>query len=381
MKLRRLAIAIAVLAALSIAAYLKDRPQPAPSEDPRVGKALLDPDTVSRAVGLVVADQGKKVELARNSDNSWRVTSYFDMPADLEKISRLVQDLNEAKVDRFVTANPGRLARLEFKDSSIALKDQAGKEIWSLTLGKTSETGNGRFIRFGNESRAFFSGLHVWLDTDAKGWANAQLVAVKPEEVAGVEIPFDGGTAVAATRAKKEAPWTAPGAPAGQKLIADQVSSLLTTLTSLRFTDTVDTKDAAVAEAAAHMRTFKLTTFDGKTLTVALGRKPEEKKPKPPAPPAKEPPAPPAKEATAPAAKEAPAPPAKEADAKAEAKPVAPEFETIPAGPVFAFVSSSDPHAAVNDLMKRRAFQVDDYTFTRLPQKPEELFEAEKKGK
>ncbi|HXQ79690.1 MAG TPA: hypothetical protein VN775_00165, partial [Opitutaceae bacterium] len=110
-------------------------------------------------------------------------------------------------------------------------------------------------------------------------------------------------------------------------------------------------------------------------------RKPEEKKPKPPAPPAKEPPAPPAKEATAPAAKEAPAPPAKEADAKAEAKPVAPEFETIPAGPVFAFVSSSDPHAAVNDLMKRRAFQVDDYTFTRLPQKPEELFEAEKKGK
>jgi hypothetical protein len=31
--------------------------------------------------------------------------------------------------------------------------------------------------------------------------------------------------------------------------------------------------------------------------------------------------------------------------------------------------------------MKRRAFQVDDYTFTRLPQKPEELLEAEKKGK
>ena len=47
--------------------------------------------------------------------------------------------------------------------------------------------------------------------------------------------------------------------------------------------------------------------------------------------------------------------------------------------PVFAVVSSSDPHAAINELMKRRAFEVDDYTFTKLPQKPAELFEAAKK--
>ena len=94
MKLRTLAITIAVLAILSVAAFLKDRPQPAPSDDSRVGKALLDPDTASRAFGLAIADQGKKVELARNPDGSWRVSSYFDMPADFEKISRLVHDLN-----------------------------------------------------------------------------------------------------------------------------------------------------------------------------------------------------------------------------------------------------------------------------------------------
>jgi len=227
MKLRTLAITIAVLAILSIAAYLANRPQPAPSEDPRVGKALVDPDTASRATGIVISDQGKKVELARNADGSWRVPSYFDMPADFDKISRLIQDLNEAKVDRFVTSNPERLAHLEFKDSSIALRDQAGKEIWSLSLGKTSEMGNGRFIRFGSEPKAFFSNLHVWLDTDAKGWANAQLVAVKPDDVSRVEIPFDGGARIVAARAKKDAPWAAEGAPAGQKLNSDQLSSLL----------------------------------------------------------------------------------------------------------------------------------------------------------
>jgi len=45
---------------------------------------------------------------------------------------------------------------------------------------------------------------------------------------------------------------------------------------------------------------------------------------------------------------------------------------------VFVVVSNSDAHAAINDLMKRRAFQIDDYTFTKLPQKEDELFEPEK---
>jgi len=362
MKLRTLVITVLVLGALSVVAYLTSRPASAPPSDPRVGKPVLDADTASRAAGLAISDQGKKVELARNADGTWRVPSYFDMPADFEKISRLVQDLHEAKVDRFVTSNPDRLAHLEFKDSSIALSDPAGKEIWSVTLGKNSDLGNGRFIRFGAEPKAFFSSLHVWLDTDAKGWANAQLVAVKPDDVARVEIPFDGAQAVVAVRAKKDSPWTADGTPAGKKLIAEQVSSLVASLTALRFSDTADPKDAAASEAAAHLRAFRLTTFDGKTLTVALGRKPEEKKLKPPVP----------------EAKEALAPLGKATDVKVDAKPVAPEFDTIPAGPVFVVVSSSDAHAAINDLMKRRAFQVDEYAFTRLPQKPDDLFEPEK---
>jgi len=360
MKLRTLVITVALLAVLSVVAYLCNRPEPAPVADARAGRPLLGPETVAKASGLVISDQGKKVELARSGDGSWRVSSYFDLPADFDKISRFIQDLNEAKVDRFVTDNPERLAHLEFKDSSIILDDSSGKEIWSLTVGKAPESGNGRFIRFGGESRAFFSGLHVWLDTDAKGWADARLVTVKPDEVVRIEIPFDGAAAVVAVRAKKDGPWTAAGTPAGQKLVADKVSSLLTSLTSLRFTETVDPKDASAAEAARHARTFRLTTFDGKTLSVTLGRKPEEKKLKPPAPPTRE-------EAAA---------ISKPVETKAEIKPVTPEFETIAAGPVFAQISSSDPHAAINELMKRRAYQVDEYTFTGLPQKADELFET-----
>ena len=109
------------------------------------------------------------------------------------------------------------------------------------------------------------------------------------------------------------------------------------------------------------MRAFKLTTFDGTTTTIAVGRKPEEKRPK-------KPDATPLTSAATPPPKPedgSPAPPAKD-----EAL-----FDTIPAGPVYVFVTSSDEKAPVNALMKKRAFQVEDYVFTSLPEKPDDVFE------
>jgi hypothetical protein len=359
MKLKTLVITVALLAGLSLVAYLRNRPVSEAPADPRVGKAVLDAETASKAGGLVITDQGKKVELARGADGVWRVTSYYGLPASFDKIARFVQDLNEAKVDRFVTSNPGTIARLEFKDSVVSIRDQDGKEIWSVTLGKTPDSGNGRFIRFGTEPKAFFSSLHAWLDTDSKAWASTALVPAKPEDIAKVEIPFDGGKTVILSRTKKDAPWTAEATPAGHRVAADKASSAVSTLTALTFSDTADSKDAAAAAASKYMRTFRLTTFDGKTLTVSLGRTPEVKTLKVPAADAKEP----------------IAPPPVTADGKADIKPITPEFDTTPAGPVFAVVGSSDARAPINDLMRLRAFKVDDFSFTGLPQKADELFE------
>ena len=68
---------------------------------------------------------------------------------------------------------------------------------------------------------------------------------------------------------------------------------------------------------------------------------------------------------------------AKDPEKKAgEMKPVAPEFDTIPAGPVYAFITHSDASAPVNTFAQKRAFQIPEYAFTGLPQKADEMFEA-----
>jgi hypothetical protein len=375
MKLKTLVLVVAILAVLSLAAYYVQRP-PAPAGiDPRTNQPVFNAAALDGAAKIRLTDQGKTVVLARQPDGKWIVPSYFDLPADFSKLSRFIDDLSSAKIQRLVTQNPERLARLEFKDTTIALLDASDKALWTLTLGKDAE-GGGRFVRFDDEKKGYQANLAVFLDTTPKNWADTLLLDFKPDDIAGVEITFGEGAPLAAKRARKDAAWTAETVPAGQQIKGDRITSLLSTFTSLRFQDTSDLADANVAEAHKHSRTVKLTTFDHKTITVEIGRKPEEKIAKPEAT-AKNTPAAVVSNADNAAAKgetaaaiSEPAP-AVPAAVKAEE----PKTETIPAGPVYAFIANSDASATVNALMKRRAFQIFDWNFTGLPQKRDEFFE------
>lgn len=370
MKLKTLIVSIVVLAALAVVVFIARRPEAPAAQDARVNQPLVERATAEKAARLRLSDAGKTVEVAQEN-GAWRVPSYYDMPADFNKLSGFIGNLTDAKIQRLVTSNPDRISRLEFKDTKIELLDSASKPIWSATLGKNAETGGGRYVRFGDEQKAYLTNLSAWLDTDSKNWANAELLNLKADDVAKIEIPFAEGGPITVSRAKKEDAWTADKTPANQKVKADKVSALLGSVSNIRFSDTSTPDDAGVAVAKANLRTLKLTTFDNKTYTVALGRKPEEKKLKPAA-----------DGKSGPAAlgsvsdlnkKEEKA--ADEKGEKKDDKPLAPEFETIPAGPVYAFITSSDAAAPVNTLMQKRAFQISDYTFTGLPQKADELFE------
>lgn len=388
MKLKTLIVSVVVLAVISAIVFIARRPGPPPSKDPRVGQALADRAVVEKAAKLSISDQGKTITLERGADGIWRDSSYYDLPADFSKLSGFVGNLTDAKLDRLVTSNPERIARLEFKDTKIELLDAANKPLWSVTLGKNAETGSGRFVRFDDEKKAYLATLSAWIDTDPKAWANPELINVKADDVAKVEIEFPATTATTAesktaaapettitvSRAKKDEAWTSDKTPTNEKLKADKVASVLSSLGSIRFTETSDLNDPNALAAKAHERTFKLTTFDGKTYTIAMGRKPEEKKLKAPVATTDGKTGPASLGSVTELAK-------KEDEAKsgekkaAETKPVAPEFETIPAGPVYVFITSSDASAPVNVLMKKRAFQIGDWVFTGLPQKADELFE------
>jgi hypothetical protein len=359
MRLKSITLTVAVLGALSVVVYLMQRPHVAQAADARIGQPIIERALLEKAAQLRLSDQGKTITLVRQADGTWHVSDYYDWPVDFTKLTRLVDDLSEAKLDRLVTTQPERIARLEFKDTRLEILDPSGAVLWSVTLGKSAESGNGRFIRFANEQKAYLTNLAVWLDPEPKNWADAALLAVKPDDIAKVEITFPQAAPVALTRAKKDDAWTADATPAGQAVSPSKVGTLLTALTGLHFTDTTELDDAKAVTARGHERTAKLTTFDGKALTISLTRKPEEKKLKEPT-------------AVSPALMTAAA--GKEGDKPVDPKLLAPQFDTIPAGPVFATISSSDANAPVNGLMKKRSVEVAEYVLSSLPKEPGELF-------
>jgi hypothetical protein len=363
MKLKTLALAVAILAVLSAIAFIVQRPAPPPSADARIGQPLAPAATLEQAAHVRLTDQGKVVLLVRQSDGTWRVPGYYDLPADFSKLARLVGDLTGAKIQRLVTSNAERIARLEFKDTQVAFLDASDKELWSVTLGRSADNG-GRFVRFGPEQKAYLANLNTDVDADAKNWADSQLLNLKPDDIARVELSFpDDGTTMTAARAKKEDEFVAEKAPDGRKLKSDSVTNLLGSFASLRFSDTSDPADPNAVAARAHARAVKFATFDGKSVTILVGRKPEEKIVKAPAP-------------AADAAKSGPAA-VLDADKKdaGPAKTLEAATETVPAGPVFAFVTSSDAAAPINALMQKRAFQIAEFAFTSLPQKLDDMFE------
>jgi hypothetical protein len=345
MKLKTLSIVAAVLAVASIATWLFKQRDSGPTADARVGQPLLAEDVVGRIGTIRLQSDGRTVALVDSGTDgsSWVVRDYHDMPVDFSKLTRFVTELRDARVLRFVSANPERIGRMEFGDASIEILDRSGATVWSAQLGKTPD-GGGRFVRFPDSDRAYLTGLNTWLDTTAKNWADANLVSIKPEDVTAIELGFPDGDPLVLTRPDGTSSWKVEGLAEGETLKSSPVSSLLSSLGNLRFTETTALDAPEAVAAREHARTIKLTTAD-RTYTIALGREP--------APPAPPPPPPPSEGETAP-----PPPPAPKA------------------GPVFASVTTSVASDPVNSLMEKRAFQISEWTFTNLPADRSALIEA-----
>lgn len=352
MKLKPLVITVAVLLVLAGITWIATRPPAPVTADARVGKALAPTEKIARAARVVITDNGKKIELARGADQTWRNASYYDLPVDFPKLTRLVSDLTGAKIERFVSADPERVKRLDFNGAQIAfhaadsIADAA--PLYSIDIGRTADNG-GRFVRHTGETKAYLASLNLWLDTEPKNWADSALVPLKTADIAKVEFTFPDAPPLAFARKEKTEPFAPDPAREGWKTKTSALDSQLNTLTTLRFRDTVDLDTPDAAEAKKHARTVTLTAFDNRAVTITMGRRPAKTVPKP--------------------AAQEPKPDA------ATGGTTGPETETIPAGAVYIQITDTKSDSPVNALMQKRAVETYDHVFTGLPAAPGDLLE------
>lgn len=334
MKVKSLAIAVGTLGLLTTAVWFFQRDTAGPAEDPRIGQPILDKALLARIGGLHLHTGGNSVTITGidlAADQGGVVSEYHDLPVDFGKLVRLLDDLqkDETKVTRLIGSNPERLAKLGFAGDRIELRDKSGATLWTLHLGSTPPNG-GRFVKFGDENKAYLATFSAWLDGTPKNWANAALVGAKADDVVGIEARFADGTSLTATRVDAKGVWRAPGLAEGETLRESELNSLVSRLATLRFMDTREPETLETIAARPTARTYVLTLTDDRTITITASQRQDP-------------------------------PPASES-AEDGAAPATPQNQ-----PADVFVQSSRADDRINALMTRRSFQVADWTFNGLP--------------
>ena len=389
MNLKPLALVVALLAlAAGIVFWRNHTPATDASADPRNGQPLVSVETLGAIRGLRLVSEGRTLVLAADADGKhWTVPDYFGLPADFDKLVSFVESLRTAKIARFVTARADRIERLGFAGDLIELRDAAAKPLLTINLGKNSDNG-GRFVRIGDEQKAYLVDLNAWLDAVPKNWARSQLLDVKPSEVAALELRFADGSTLAAKRNAEATAWTADALPEGKELKSADLDALVTQLTTLRFTETTEPAAPDAVSAREHAQTVVLTLKDGTAYTVALGRRPT--------PPAaanaeggvKKAEVAEAKPAAANVGTEAaetePVDLTPSAEPKTKPEPYTDKGDIAPVaelaksapGPVFVFIAANRDADPLNALMRQRAFQTNEWVLSSLPANRDALLQA-----
>ena len=335
MKLRSLIIITIILAIVTtVGFYIRNASLTTPQDDPLVGTSMVDQDILADVTRIEITKDNSTVVLEVNEEKVWVVRSLFDLPADFGKLSTLVRNLIDAKVQRKITALEDRLARLDLTQGTVKLMSGENDSLFEVTFGN-SLSGGKSFV-FGDEKTAYLSSESPFIDASSNNWAIKTLYKIEADNVAGIQFSLtEDSWGVRRDDKEKEFVSTIPADERTPKQSA--ITSLISRLSDLRFTEVLQRSNAEASpvwkDAQENTRSLKFTLFSGETITVKMSQW--------------EPPKP------------------EEEDAPASTEP----------SKTYLHISSSQAEHSINDIMDRLAFEASSYTFTGIPVEISEVAE------
>ena len=156
----------------------------------------------------------------------WTVAERADYPADVLKLRKLLQSLNDAKIREEKTSNPDNYSIIGVEDplkprasgAQIELIARDGKH--EVIIGKSA--GNGNFVRRAGEATSYVIEPAIFLEAEPRFWIDAKLLDLPADKIQSIESkPATGPgyflhrTPVGSDKAAAaNAPATAPADPA-----------------------------------------------------------------------------------------------------------------------------------------------------------------------
>ncbi|MGA2246445.1 MAG: DUF4340 domain-containing protein [Verrucomicrobiota bacterium] len=258
-----------------------------------LGQKLLPDLPVNDIAQITIKSGADQLTLARQ-DNLWRVRERNNYPANFQQISETLLKVADLKVVQNQEVGPSQLGRFELLPpgtgsntaTAIEFKDQSGKPVGSLLLGKKhmkkpaanpqipgmGDEGwpDGRYVLTGAgaNTAVLISDPLDNVQAKADQWLNKDFLSVENPRTIAVQFP-QATNSWKLTRAAETNDWQLADAKAGEKLDSSKISSVTSPLSSPSFSDV-----APPAPGVSGSNTvLTIQTFDGFDYVANIGPK------------------------------------------------------------------------------------------------------------
>ncbi len=230
---------------------------------------------------LTVQDQdGNRVELAKQGE-AWVVPAVDDFPADQAKIDEFLGKIVGLKTNPLVTRTAASHKRLQVAEDDLARRvDLTLADGSTRTLFVGFSSGGGSHVRAGGQDEVYLARDLFSYDagTAINNWIYTLYFSVAQDQVISLTLQNANGT----LEFEKDASgnWTMKGLAAGEEFNANNLTTLLTRLASLRMTSPLgkEAKSAYGLDQPTAVVTLTANDESGsaRTYTLRVGAKDTE---------------------------------------------------------------------------------------------------------
>ena len=274
MKSKQLFVWFGVFVVLAVGAFvLRSGGGSGGAHEAARGAAVVEASAFDSVAHVAVKQGGDTQELTRK-DGVWVVQSMGGYPADFALVKQHLVALAQLEVGQVVRGGAKNLEEFGLDDAQalvITLKDAAGAELASVSLGNSRTGGGGRYVRAGEGEVVLVSDGLTSFPARNTAWVAPQLVHVNSTDLVRVESTVSN--TVSKIGVGPGNTFTIEGLPEGKQVDAAKAGQLARALQYLNFDDVAapDATDEALGLTDAV--TWKGETQAGVVYTLAVGAK------------------------------------------------------------------------------------------------------------
>ncbi|MGC6564932.1 MAG: DUF4340 domain-containing protein [Akkermansiaceae bacterium] len=253
--------------------------------DLKVGDTLVSTSHVNSVDGIKIS-VGEDTTTLKKIDNRWSVAEQDNFPANISQVSRLITNLEDAKIAQGVTASAEYYNRFnldpateedENKPQEITLSKE-GEEDITIFIGKNRENRGrgsaGRFVRLGNDDSGVYvtSQAFAGLAADPKAWIVKTLSlveegALKIEVSAPQDADFKPWSVSRKTTLDN---LTVDGLGEEEETVTNETNQMKTVFTSSNFTQLLTPGEAKEKAGENGTREVRITDSSGSVFLFTL---------------------------------------------------------------------------------------------------------------